>query len=74
MTLKDEPLEDKRHKNNDSYPSYNRRVALVLVDDHLKLPFELSLLLRVMLAVATSGKTGHVLDNHEAELITSLVE
>lgn len=46
----------------------------MLVDDHLKLPLELGLLLRVGLAVATSGKTGHVLDNHEAELITSLIK
>lgn len=46
----------------------------MLVNDHLELPLELGLLLRVRLAVATSGKTGHVLDNHEAELITSLVK
>ena len=74
MTLKDQLRKNRGSWNDASYPGNNRRIAFVLVNDHLELPLELGLLLRVRLAVATSGKTGHVLDNHEAELITSLVK
>ena len=56
-----------------SYPSRDRRIALVLVDQNLKLSPELSLLRIIWFPVA-SWETRHVLNNEKTELVTGLIE
>ena len=56
-----------------SYPSRDRRIALVLIYQNLKLSPELSLL-RIIWFTVASWKTRHVLNNEKTELITGLIE
>ena len=56
-----------------SYPSRDRRIALVLINKNLKLSPELSLL-RIIWFTVTGGEAGHVLNNEKTELIAGLIE
>lgn len=58
-----------------AYPGDNGRVALVLIDENLKLSLELGLLVGVRrAAVRVRRHAGHVLNDEQANLVTSLVE
>lgn len=62
---------NRREKTN---PSHNGWIILMLVDKNLELALELCLLGRIGWSTAICHKTGHILDDHQAQFVTSPVE